>query len=234
VTTLLVVLVVSYLLGSIPTSILVSRLVAGIDIRERGSGNAGATNIYRVLGIGPALLVGVVDIGKGVVAALVVGRLQIGAPAPVSEVLLQLIAGGTAVVGHVWTVFAGFRGGKGVATAVGVLGGIIPASLGTAAVVWVILLLTVRIMSVASMGAAVVLPVAVWIWETTPEGTTPGELIWFTSGLALLILFTHRRNIGRLVRGEEHRLGRRQSESTANKPDTSPAQPTRPRGSDQR
>lgn len=210
-TTLLVVLVVSYLLGSIPTSVLVSRLISGIDIREHGSGNAGATNVYRVLGIGPALLVAAVDVGKGVVAALVVGRLQVGGSAPVSDVLLQLLAGGTAVVGHVWTIFAGFRGGKGVATAVGALGGIIPVSLGTAAVVWIILLLTVRIMSVASMGAAVVLPVAVWIWETGPEGTTPGELIWFTSAFGLLILFTHRRNIGRLIRGEEHRLGRRRS-----------------------
>jgi glycerol-3-phosphate acyltransferase PlsY len=233
VTTLLVVLVVSYLLGSIPTSILVSRLISGVDIREHGSGNAGATNVYRVLGIGPALLVGVVDIGKGVVAALVVGRLQIGAPAPVSGVLLQLLAGGTAVIGHVWTVFAGFKGGKGVATAVGALAGVIPASLGTAAVVWIILLLTVRIMSVASMGAAVVLPVAVWIWETGPDGTTPGELVWFTSILALLILFTHRRNIGRLIQGEEHHLGRSQPGSTAKEPNVSPAQPTRTSGSDE-
>ncbi len=206
--TLLVVLVLSYLLGSIPTSILVARVVSGVDIREHGSGNAGATNVYRLLGIGPAVATGIVDVGKGVVAALVISRLQVGAPAPVSAVLLQLLAGGAAVVGHVWTIFAGLRGGKGVATAVGALAGIIPVALATAAVVWVVLFLSVRIMSVASMGAAIVLPVSVWIWESGPDGTTPRELIWFTAALAGLILFTHRKNIARLLRGEEDRLGR--------------------------
>lgn len=207
-TTLFVVVVVSYLLGSIPTSILVGRLVSGIDIREHGSGNAGATNVYRVMGIGPAVAVGVIDVGKGMVAALLVSRIQIGAPAPVSPVLLQLLAGGAAVIGHVWTIFARFSGGKGVATAVGALAGIVPVALGSAAIVWLILLLSVRIMSVASMGAALVLPVAVWIWESGPDGTAPRELLWFTVALAALILVTHRRNIRRLLRGEENRLGR--------------------------
>ncbi len=182
--------------------------MSGIDIREHGSGNAGATNIYRLMGIGPAVAVGIVDVGKGAVAALVVSRLQVGAPAPVSAVLLQLLAGGAAVVGHVWTIFAGFRGGKGAATVVGALAGIIPVALGTAVAVWLVLLLSVRIMSVASMGAAVVLPVSVWIWESGPEDTEPRELIWFTVGLAVLILFTHRKNIVRILRGEENRLGR--------------------------
>jgi len=206
--TLLVVLLLSYLLGSIPTSLLVVRIISGLDIREHGSGNAGATNVYRLLGIGPAVVVGLIDVGKGVLAALVVSHLQVGAPAPVSTVLLQLLAGGAAVIGHVWTVFAGFRGGKGIATAVGALAGIMPVAVATTALVWLILLLSVRIMSVASMGAAIVLPVSVWIWESGQEGAAAREMIWFTVGLAALILITHRRNIGRLLRGKENRLGR--------------------------
>jgi len=208
VTSLIVVLLLSYLAGSIPTSIVAGRLLAGIDIRTRGSGNAGATNVYRVLGIGPAIAVAVVDVAKGAVAALLISRIQIGMPAPVDPVLLRLLAGGAAVVGHVWTIFAGFRGGKGVATAIGALGGITPAALACSVAVWITLLLSVRIMSVASLGAAVVLPIGVWILERGPEGGTPRDMLWFTSALALLIVFTHRRNIVRLFRGEEPRLGR--------------------------
>jgi len=211
--TLVVVLLLSYLIGSIPTSILVGRLVAGIDVREHGSGNAGATNVYRVIGIGPAVAVGLVDVAKGAVAALLFSGIELGGPAPVDPVLLRLLAGGSSVIGHVWTVFARFKGGKGVATAIGALVGIIPAALGVAVVAWVVLLLSVRIMSVASMAAAVVLPVAVWVLESRPDGSTPTELLLFTAVLALLILFTHRKNIGRLVHGEEPRLGRSDQKS---------------------
>ena len=207
-TSLIIVLVLSYLAGSIPTSIIAGRLLAGIDIRTRGSGNAGATNVYRVLGIGPAIAVAAVDVAKGAVAALVISQIQVGTPAPVDPMLLRLLAGGAAVVGHVWTVFASFRGGKGVATAIGALAGITPAALACSVAVWITLLLSVRIMSVASLGAAMVLPIGVWILEKGPEGGTPRDMLWFTGALALLIIFTHRRNIVRLVHGQEPRLGR--------------------------
>ena len=90
-TSLIIVLVLSYLAGSIPTSIIAGRLLAGIDIRTRGSGNAGATNVYRVLGIGPAIAVAAVDVAKGAVAALLISQIQVGTPAPVDPMLLRLL-----------------------------------------------------------------------------------------------------------------------------------------------
>ena len=207
-TTVFLVLVLSYLLGSIPTSILVCRVAGGLDIREHGSGNAGATNVYRVLGLGPAILVALVDVAKGSVAVLVISGIQVGAPPQLSADILKILAGGTAVAGHIWTVFAGFRGGKGMATAIGALAFIAPAALSAALVVWLILLFTVRIMSLASLSAAIILPLATWVWETNPDGSTSLELLWFSIGLCLLIFYTHRANIGRILRGEEPRLGR--------------------------
>ncbi len=208
-TTILLVLVLSYLLGSIPTSIVVGRVAAGLDIREHGSGNAGATNVYRILGLGPAILTGFVDVAKGSLAVLVISGIHAGTPPQLSADVLKIVAGGAAVAGHIWTVFAGFRGGKGMATAIGALLFIAPAALGAALVVWLILLFTVRIMSIASLSAAIILPLATWVWETNPDGSTSTELLWFSIVLSLLIFFTHRANIGRILRGEEKRLGRR-------------------------
>ena len=207
-TTVFLVLVLSYLLGSIPTSILVCRVAAKLDIREHGSGNAGATNVYRVLGLGPAILVALVDVAKGSVAVLVISGIQVGAAPQLSADILKILAGGTAVAGHIWTVFAGFRGGKGMATAIGALAFIAPAALSAALVVWLILLFTIRIMSLASLSAVIILPLATWVWETNPDGSTSLELLWFSIGLCLLIFYTHRANIGRILRGEEPRLGR--------------------------
>lgn len=206
--TFILVLLLSYLIGSIPTSIIAGKLTAGIDIREHGSNNAGATNVYRVLGLGPAIIVAIMDILKGAVAALLIIRIQIGDPAPVSMVMLQLMAGGAAIVGHIWPIFAKFKGGKGVATTIGVLIGIIPVALAAALTVWLILLFSSRIMSVASLGAAVMLPIATWIWESNPDGAVSQELMVFALVLCVLIFFTHRANIGRLLRGEELSLGR--------------------------
>ena len=207
-TTVLIVLALSYLLGSIPTSIVAGRLKAGLDIREHGSGNAGATNVYRVLGLGPAVVVGLVDVAKGSVAVAVIGTLHFGAPPPLSADLMKILAGGAAVAGHIWTVFAGFRGGKGMATAIGALIFIAPVALGAALVVWLILLFTTRIMSIASLSAALTLPLAIWVWETNPDGSTATELFWFSVALCLIIFYSHRANIGRILRGEEKRLGR--------------------------
>jgi len=121
------IILLSYLVGSIPTSIIVSKLTKGIDIRDYGSGNAGGTNVMRVLGWKQGLFVIILDSLKGVLAVIVIARLHYGA-IPFTNVtpfddftLIQIIAGIAAVIGHVWTVFAGFRGGKGIATALGML-----------------------------------------------------------------------------------------------------------------
>ncbi len=121
------IIILSYLIGSIPTSIIISKAAKGIDIREHGSGNAGGTNVMRVLGWKHGVLVILLDALKGVLAVIVVARLHYGSmpfenATPFDDfTLVQIIAGVSAVIGHVWTVFAGFKGGKGIATAVGML-----------------------------------------------------------------------------------------------------------------
>ncbi len=216
-TTIVLVLALSYLLGSLPTSILAGRVIAGIDIREHGSGNAGATNVYRVLGLGPAIIVGLVDVAKGAVAVAVISGLEVGTQsqisAPPSADLMRILAGGAAVAGHIWTIFAGFKGGKGMATAIGALAFIAPAALGAGLVVWLILLFTTRIMSIASLSAAITLPLASLVWITNPDGSTNIEILLFSVILCLLIFYTHRSNIGRIIRGEEPRLGRKAPEN---------------------
>ena len=117
---LTLIIVLSYLAGSIPTSIIVSKLFFGFDIRERGSGNAGGTNAFRILGWKVGLTVMILDLGKGVLATYLISQIRVDSLSwPM--VYVQIIAGSAAVIGHIWTIFAGFRGGKGVGTAAGML-----------------------------------------------------------------------------------------------------------------
>jgi glycerol-3-phosphate acyltransferase PlsY len=203
---ILLIVFLSYLAGSIPTAIIASRIVMNDDIRNHGSKNAGATNVYRVMGWKPALVVVLIDVGKGVLATLILSRLRIDAVA-LDPLLVRLLAGSASIVGHVWTVFAGFKGGKGVGTAAGVFLGLAPLPVLAALVVWLGLVFSTRIVSVSSLAAAVTLPTALWIQKRFFDPRIPGFLLWITIALAVLIVFTHRSNIKRLVRGEEHRFG---------------------------
>lgn len=203
---LLLILLLSYLAGSIPTAIMASRLVMKDDIRNHGSRNAGATNVYRVMGWKPALVVVLIDIGKGVLAALLISRLRID-PLSWHPVLVQIAAGTAAILGHVWTVFAGFRGGKGVGTAAGVFLSIAPLPVLAALAVWLILLFSTRIMSVASLAAALTLGISLTVQKTLFRPDIPGFLVTGTWAVVALIVFTHRSNLRRLARGEELRLG---------------------------
>lgn len=203
---LLLILILSYLAGSIPTAIIASRLVMKDDIRNHGSRNAGATNVYRVMGWKPALIVVLIDIGKGVLAALLISGLRVD-PLSWHPVLVQIAAGTAAILGHVWTVFAGFRGGKGVGTAAGVFLSIAPLPVLAALAVWLILLFSTRIMSVASLAAALTLGVALTVQKALFRPDIPGFLVAGTWAVVALIVFTHRSNLRRLARGEELRLG---------------------------
>jgi glycerol-3-phosphate acyltransferase PlsY len=187
------------LLGAVPTSYLVSRTFAGIDLRQHGSGNLGATNLYRVLGWKYAIPVALVDIAKGVIPVLVF------APQVSSSQLFALACGVAAILGHVFSVFVRFKGGKGVATAAGVMLGLTPAALGIAAAVWGLVLLLTGYVSLSSIAAAVVLPLAVYLLE---RPTSP-ELLWIAALIALGVIALHRRNIQRLLNGTEGRFGRR-------------------------
>ena len=189
----------SYLLGAVPTSYLAARLFRGIDLREHGSRNLGATNLYRVLGWRYAVPVGLLDAAKGLVPVLVF------APQVSSSELFALICGLVAVVGHVFSVFVGFKGGKGVATAAGVMLGLTPAALGVAVVVWAALVYLTGYVSVGSIAAAAIFPLAVYLLEP-PEQPA---MLWLDIAVAAAIVWFHRANIQRLVKGTENRFGRR-------------------------
>lgn len=206
--TLILIIALSYLAGSIPTAIIVGRIVMKDDVRNHGSGNAGATNVFRVMGWKPALFVVLVDVGKGVAAVALISRLRLDTVF-VEPVLVQIIAGTAAILGHVWTVFAGFRGGKGMGTAFGVLVSLAPWASLTALAVWLILVFTVRIVSVGSLAAGVVFPAVLFLQRYLFDPNVPDALLVLSVILAVLVFFTHRSNIGRLMRGEENRFGRR-------------------------
>jgi len=192
-------LLASYLLGAIPTSYLAGRVFRGIDLREHGSRNLGATNLYRVLGWRFAIPVGVFDAAKGLVPVLVF------APRVSSSELFALVCGLVAVVGHVFSVFVGFKGGKGVATAAGVMLGLTPAALGIALVIWIALVYLTGYVSVASIAAAAVFPLAVYLIDPPDQI----EILWLDVAVAAAIIWLHRANIGRLLKGTENRFGRR-------------------------
>ncbi len=194
-----------YLLGSIPTSVIVGRVFFGLDIRTQGSGNAGGTNAFRVFGWPAGLAVVVVDIGKGVAAVLLTrffGRDVWAVPG-----LLPLLAGLCAVFGHIWTIFAGFRGGKGVATSAGVLAAIEPVSFLVTLAAFGLSLGFSGIVSLASLTAALVFPLTVTLRYLAGR-PVPGYLPPVSALIGVVIIAAHRKNIGRLLRGEEKRFER--------------------------
>ena len=192
-------LLASYFVGAIPTSYLLSRFLAGIDLRQHGSGNLGATNLYRVLGWKYAIPAAAVDIAKGAIPVLIF------APQVSTSQLFALACGVAAILGHVFSVFVGFKGGKGVATAAGVMLGLAPLALTAVAVVWALLVRLTGYVSVASIAAAALLPLAVYLLE---DSTSPA-LLWIAAAIAAGVILLHRRNIQRLLKGTESRFGRR-------------------------
>jgi len=196
-------LIASYLLGAVPTSYLAARLFRSIDLREHGSRNLGATNLYRVLGWRYAVPVGLLDAAKGLVPVLVF------APRVSSSELFALVCGLVAVVGHVFSVFVGFKGGKGVATAAGVMLGLTPAALGVAVLVWAALVYLTGYVSVGSIMAAAIFPLAVYLLEPPDQPA----MLWLDIAVAAAIVWLHRANIQRLLKGTENRFGRHAASS---------------------
>lgn len=201
------VIVAGYLLGSIPTGYLVAR-ARGVDIRAVGSGNIGATNVMRVLGKPIGIAVLVADALKGALATAWVPTLAVhsgvDAAATPSE-WLRLLAGMGAILGHNYTCWLGFKGGKGVATTAGVLVVLIPKAFLVCLVVWLVVFALSRIVSLASIAAAVALPVALY--------AVGRSLTLVLAGVALggMAIYRHRSNIQRLLAGTEPRVGRRTS-----------------------
>ena len=192
-------LLASYMVGAIPTSYLAGRLFRGIDLREHGSKNLGATNVYRTLGWRYAVPVGLFDIAKGAVPVLLF------APRVSDSQLFALACGIAAILGHVFSVFVRFRGGKGVATAAGVMLGLTPLALGVAALAWMVVLGLTGYVSLASIASAALFPVAVYLLERPDRP----EILWLDALVAAAIIWLHRANIRRLLNGTESRFGRR-------------------------
>lgn len=188
----------AYLLGATPSSHWVASLAYGVDLREVGSGNLGATNTFRTLGWKAALPVMVVDVGKGWLPVWLFSRMDGAAWS------WALAYGAAAIVGHVFSVWVRFQGGKGVATSTGVFLALAPVPLAVGLVVWVVLAFTTRIVSVASMTAVLAVVAATWLLPPEQGGAA---LLAFTAALAAFVLWAHRSNIRRLIRGEENRFG---------------------------
>jgi glycerol-3-phosphate acyltransferase PlsY len=211
---LAIIVILSYLIGSIPNSILISRAVSGIDIRKHGSGNAGGTNVMRVLGWKYGLLVIFLDALKGAIAVVIISRLFYG-PLPFENVspfddftLVQIIAGMSAVIGHIWTVFAEFKGGKGIATALGMLLTLITIDMLIAVGIFTLVVLISRYVSLGSIIAAISVPSTLFIRENLFHVDIPGysTLFPFIIGVTVLVIFTHRKNLVRIFNGNESKI----------------------------
>lgn len=204
--TITIIAILAYLLGSFPTAILVGKWSRGIDIRQHGSGNAGGTNVFRVLGWKLGVFVMLVDMLKGLAATVFISQITWFGTPELSENLLKIVAGTFAIVGHIWTIFAGFKGGKGVGTAAGFLFGLIPIAATVGLVVFFTIFFLTRYVSLGSMVAAVSIPSTLLFQRFFLAEPIDPILITITVLLAALIIFTHRSNIGRLIKGTENRI----------------------------
>ncbi|MFP4527625.1 MAG: glycerol-3-phosphate 1-O-acyltransferase PlsY [Candidatus Kapaibacterium sp.] len=210
--------ILSYLLGSIPTAVLVSKLFFGFDIRDKGSGNMGSTNAFRLLGWKWGAVVQIVDILKGMAAVLLVARWF--GPDITRETTsifshmatVEIFAGVCAVAGHIWSVFVNFRGGKGINTAAGMLLAIVPADLGIGLAVFILAVMLSGFVSLGSILGALTLPLSLFVRRNFFGAEIDGYqiLIYFLLALALLMIFTHRSNVKRLIKGEENRFAKLQ------------------------
>ena len=201
---LIIVLFLSYLAGSIPTSIIVARLTKGIDIRKYGSGNAGGTNSFRVLGWKAGLFVSLVDVGKGTFATLVISKINFGTLPFESSSAIMVLAGVAAILGHTYTIFAGFKGGKGVGTGAGMLIGLFPIAFLVCLLVFAIFLFITGIVSLSSISAAISLPIVLFLLNRFTSIEIDAVLMGVSIIIPLFIMFTHRTNIQRLLKGEEN------------------------------
>ena len=187
------VILASYLLGSLPFGLWIGQWLYGIDLRQHGSNNTGATNAYRVLGRWPALLVFLCDTAKGM-ACVYLGTVLLGSS------FAEVIGGIAAISGHNWSVFLGFKGGRGVATGLGVIALLAPKVTVIVFLVWAIVVYLTKYVSLASIIAAALVPPLMWLFGAG------NEVLLFGVAAAAFVIVRHRPNIGRLLRGEELKI----------------------------
>ncbi len=192
----------AYLLGSIPSAVWIGKWLHKTDVREHGSGNAGATNVIRVLGWKTGIPVLLIDLAKGWLATMLPVFLNAAEPETAMLTNLQIASGLFSITGHIFPLFAGFRGGKGVATMFGVLLALQPLLTLLCIGVFLLVLIITGIVSVSSMTAGIAFPVFLFLMFDTPSVVFKV----FSIIVAIALLLTHRKNIGRLLRGEEKKL----------------------------
>lgn len=209
---IVLIVALSYVVGSVPGAVWISKWLYGLDIRKHGSGNAGATNAFRVLGWKAGVLATLVDLGKGLLAAGVIATLRVdnlpsGFEVWHIETVVRLLAGVAAVAGHMWPIWAGFRGGKGVNTSAGVLFALSPVTMIITIGVFAAVLFSSRYVSLASLSAAVAFPstIAIRRYIFHVDSIDP-SILFFGIILALGIIYAHRTNIQRLKAGTEARI----------------------------
>jgi acyl phosphate:glycerol-3-phosphate acyltransferase len=198
----IILLLLAYLLGSVSTALIVGKVGYGIDIREHGSGNAGATNTFRVLGQKAGIIVMIGDIMKGVIAVQLV-RLHPGILITTDDfVNFQVILGIASVIGHVFPIWSQFRGGKGIATLFGMVLSIQPSAAALLVVVFVLMLLITQYVSLSSISASLSFPIIILVIFREPE------LMYriFAIAAALVVVITHHKNINRLMQGNESKM----------------------------
>jgi glycerol-3-phosphate acyltransferase PlsY len=194
-------LLAAYLIGAIPTAVWVGQAFYGIDVRQHGSGNAGATNTFRVLGKKPGAFVMAVDIFKGWAATSLAHFLVMtGAIEPDQLILFQIILGVVAVLGHIFPVYVGFKGGKGVATLMGMVLAIHLEAALVCLGIFIVVLLISRYVSLGSMIAAIAFPLLLLLPRFHPDEPL---LVIFGFLLSLMVVLTHKKNINRLLQGQE-------------------------------
>jgi glycerol-3-phosphate acyltransferase PlsY len=203
---LILILFASYLIGSFPTSILMGRFLKGIDIREHGSGNAGGTNVFRVLGWKPALIVITFDIFKGWFPTFYLAKLLFEFTSLPDLGLFQILCGFCAVLGHTYTIFAGFKGGKGVGTLAGLLIALFPLAVPLCILVFAITLIFTGYVSIGSIIASASLPIILLLLPLL--GIEPAQLsvLIFSLMVPFFVIYTHRSNISRLRNDEENQF----------------------------
>jgi len=205
-------IIISYLIGSIPTAYIFGRIFRKIDIRKFGSGNVGATNAWRVLGREIGISVLILDILKGIVTVTFLGDFLLPRVSFSSE-LLRIILGVICIAGHNWTVFLSFKGGKGIATTLGVLLGLavkvsgLKTILGLVILVWVGVFIVTRMVSLSSVLSGISLPVFMYFFKQ------PDILLFFSIVLTFLIILRHKSNLTRIFQGKESRLSLKKNRS---------------------
>lgn len=196
--------IVAYLFGSFPTAIIAGKLLKKIDIRKHGSGNAGATNVLRILGWKAGLVVLLIDMFKGFVPVYWLTPLLVGETDHL--IYFKILAAVLAIIGHIWTIFAGFKGGKGVGTAAGVFLGLAPLALSLSLVAFIIVVSITRYVSLGSLIGSLTLIITLSVRKFVLHHQIPDVLLYVGIVIVVLIWISHRQNIKRLLNGSENKV----------------------------